>query len=324
MKAKTRWSGLIGLVAMVALLVAACGGATPTPAAPLDRGDSGATMDEHPNTIPGDDSSMQQNDSGTMMQDDSGATMQDHPDTMQGNDASMQQSDSETMMQDDSGATMQDHPDTMQGNDASMQQSDSETMMQDDSGATMQDHPDSTQGDESNMQQNDSGTMMQDDSGATQDPAMTDMPGWLGAPLTDVRTGQDFRISDLKGKVVLVETMAIWCSNCLRQQKEVKALHQALGMNEDLVTVVLDIDPNEDADNLKAYADNNGFDWTYAVAPREVAREMGQLYGDQFLNPPSTPMLIVDRHGEVHPLPFGIKEAGTLEESLQPFLSAGM
>ena len=144
-----------------------------------------------------------------------------------------------------------------------------------------------------------------------------DLPAWLTAELVDVSTGETFALADLEGKVVLVETMAIWCSNCLKQQKEVKTLHESLGDQPDLVTVVLDIDLNEDAGNLKDYAVKNGFDWTYVVAPRDVAREIGQLYGDQFLNPPSTPMLIIDRHGEVFPLPFGIKRAGTLQEALE-------
>ena len=57
---------------------------------------------------------------------------------------------------------------------------------------------------------------------------------------------------------------------------------------------------------------------------REVAREIGQLYGDQFLNPPSTPMLIVDRQGKVHLLPFGRKTAEDLQEALAPFLDVEM
>jgi peroxiredoxin len=157
-----------------------------------------------------------------------------------------------------------------------------------------------------------------------EDDVMTDLPAWFGAQLTDVHTGETLTVADLKGKVVLVETMAIWCPSCLRQQQEVKALHEALGERDDLVTLVLDVDPNEDAEDLKAYADKNGFTWTYAVAPREVAREIGQLYGDQFLNPPSTPMFIVDQQGQVHLLPFGRKTAGDLQEALAPFLSEGM
>jgi cytochrome oxidase Cu insertion factor (SCO1/SenC/PrrC family) len=151
-----------------------------------------------------------------------------------------------------------------------------------------------------------------------------DLPAWFSVDLTDVNSGETFTVADLQGKVILIETMAIWCPNCLRQQKEVKALHETLGERDDLVTLVLDIDPNEDGGNLKDYAARNGFTWTYVVAPREVAREIGQLYGDEFLNPPSTPMLIVDRHGEVHLLPFGRKSAADLQEALAPFLEEGM
>jgi cytochrome oxidase Cu insertion factor (SCO1/SenC/PrrC family) len=148
-------------------------------------------------------------------------------------------------------------------------------------------------------------------------------PAWFNAKLTDVNTGQSFKVADLKGKVVLVETMAVWCSNCLKQQNEVKALHAQLGKRDDFVSLALDIDPNENDSVLKAHAANRGFDWMYAVTPTEVAREIGQLYGAQFLNPPSTPMLIIDRQGKAHPLPFGIKNGNDLKAALEPYLKQG-
>ena len=146
-------------------------------------------------------------------------------------------------------------------------------------------------------------------------------PTWYGVTLADVTSGTTFKVADLHGKVVLVETLAVWCSNCLRQQREVQALHDLLGPRDDYVSIGLDIDPNETPDILKAHAEKHGFDWRYAVAPVEVAREIGQLYGDQFLNPPSTPMLIIDRQGQAHPLPFGIKSAQSLQEALGPYLN---
>lgn len=149
-------------------------------------------------------------------------------------------------------------------------------------------------------------------------------PNWFTIPLTDVNTGETFTIADFKGEVVLVETMAIWCSNCFKQQGQVKALHELVGGAPDFISLGIDIDPNENAEALKTYTDNNGFDWLYTVASREVAREIGGLYGDQFLNPPSTPMLIIDRHGVAHPLPFGIKSADSLLDALQPFLEGDM
>ncbi len=149
-------------------------------------------------------------------------------------------------------------------------------------------------------------------------------PAWFSAALTDVATGQTFTVQDLKGKVVLVENLAQWCPNCLKQQKQVNELHKLLGERDDFASLGLDIDPNEDAASLKAYIAKNGFTWKYAVAPAEVSREIGQLYGSQFLNPTATPMLIIDRHGEVHPLPTGIKSAADLQAALQPFLDQDM
>jgi thiol-disulfide isomerase/thioredoxin len=154
--------------------------------------------------------------------------------------------------------------------------------------------------------------------------AAMDMPDWFKTELVNVSTGETFRIADFQGKVVLVETMAMWCSNCLKQQQQVKALHELLGERDDFVSVGLDIDINEDAATLAKYVERNSFDWIYTIVPAEVGRDLGNLYGNQFLNPPSTPMLIIDAKGEVHPLPFGIKSAEKLLEALEPFLTDSM
>lgn len=148
-------------------------------------------------------------------------------------------------------------------------------------------------------------------------------PNWHNIELTDVNSGQTFSIADFQGKVVLIETMAVWCPFCTDQQRQTQALHGQLGDLDDLVSLSLDIDPNESADILKAHAERFGFNWRYAVVPPEVAREIGQLYGAQYLNPPATPMLIIDRQGQAHTLPFGLKSAGSLQEALAPFLNEG-
>lgn len=182
-----------------------------------------------------------------------------------------------------------------------------------------------------NMMEEGTGEAAKPHGASTPDPlpvptedAMTEAPAWFSASLTDARTGQDFSINDFKGKVVLVETMAIWCSNCLRQQGQVKILHEQLGARDDFVSIGLDIDPNESTEALKGYVESKGFDWLYAVPSRDVSREIASLYGDQFLNPPSTPIFVIDRHGDAHPLPFGIKSAEELMQAIQPFLEEGM
>ncbi len=143
---------------------------------------------------------------------------------------------------------------------------------------------------------------------------------WQDEVLIDVNTQSDFRISDFAGKVVLLETMAMWCTTCKRQQQEVVALHQTLGEREDLVSVVLDVDPNEDAKSLAQYSIDNRFNWIYAISTSEVSRGLASSFGDQFLNPSSAPMLIIDKDGVAHPLPFGVKSASDLLVQVQPFL----
>jgi hypothetical protein len=154
----------------------------------------------------------------------------------------------------------------------------------------------------------------------TQAPAK-DTPAWFDVPLVDVRTDQTFTINDHHGKVILVETLAMWCSSCLKQQNEVKALHELLSADDRFVSIGLDIDINEVAEDLKAYTDKNQFDWLYVIAPVEVAREISMLYGAQFLNPPSTPILVIDKSGEVHLMNFGLKSADDLYDFVTPLLS---
>lgn len=149
---------------------------------------------------------------------------------------------------------------------------------------------------------------------------MPQTPDWFQIALTDVNTGEEFRISDYHGQVILVETLAMWCSVCFRQQRQVQALHAELQDTQGLVSIGLDIDPNEVAKDLHAYTQRNGFNWTYAVSPADLSRALASSYGSQFLNPPSAPMLIIDRNGVVHPLRFGLKDAEELKETLLPFL----
>lgn len=146
-------------------------------------------------------------------------------------------------------------------------------------------------------------------------------PEWFDFELTDVQTGETFTMNDYTGKVVLVETMAMWCPNCLLQANEVRKMHKLLKNPDDVISVSLDVDVNEDGASLKDYTEEYGFEWHFAVAPLEVARALGNLYSAQYLNPPLSPMLIIDRNGEVHQVEYGHKDAETLQKRLEPFLN---
>jgi thiol-disulfide isomerase/thioredoxin len=157
--------------------------------------------------------------------------------------------------------------------------------------------------------------------GATEAPSAASVrPEWFGMEMTDVLTGQTFTINDFAGKVVLLETMAVWCPTCRQQGDEVVRLHELLGDPTDLVSISLDTDMGEDAALLKKYAETLGYDWNIALAPLLVARALGNLYSAQYLNPPVSPMLVIDRDGQVLGLPLGLKSAESLQGVVEPLL----
>ena len=102
--------------------------------------------------------------------------------------------------------------------------------------------------------------------------------------------------------------MAIWCGNCRAQQRDVQAALARLPVGR-VVYVVLDTDKSENGASLAAYRTKNGFDGRYAVAGNDVARALVGDFGDQFLNPPSTPMLVIGTDGTVTRTDFGHKSA---------------
>lgn len=172
-----------------------------------------------------------------------------------------------------------------------------------------------------NMGENDkSEDAMPEDSSSSGD-VMVKTPAWFDHEFVDARTGQTFTINSFRGQVVLVETMAMWCSNCFKQQGQVKELHNLLGERDDFVGIGVDVDLNEDLGRLGDYVSQNGFDWLYGVSNQEVLTGISETLGGQFLSPPSTPIVIIDREGNMHPLPFGIKSAADLLAFVEPFLN---
>lgn len=158
-------------------------------------------------------------------------------------------------------------------------------------------------------------------SGGTRSPQApgADEP-WRTAPLTDVLTGEQFRLAGLRGKLVALETMAIWCINCRDQQREVAVALDDVA-SPDLVYISLDIDPNERAEDLAAYARREGFEWRFAVVPPDVARSLAARFGEQILSPPSTPFVLIGRDGEIIEQHLGIRGARDLAALFRKHLS---
>lgn len=142
-------------------------------------------------------------------------------------------------------------------------------------------------------------------------PAALPSEPWRTLALRDVRSGEEVRINDLAGRLVVIEPMAIWCTSCLTQQNEAREALASLD-RDDIVYISLDVDPNETEPDLARYADERGYPWHFMVASREVASSLAETFGDQVLSPPSTPKIVVNPDGAAEII-FGIKRAGELE-----------
>ncbi len=126
--------------------------------------------------------------------------------------------------------------------------------------------------------------------------------------------GKPFTLGQLAaGRPVLLEGMAVWCTNCRQQQDQVRAAHEMA----DFISVSLDIDPTETNSDLSEYARRQGYDWRFAKANLELAQQLRDRFGTAVLNPPSTPKIVLLPDGTVRLLDYGqILDAASLTAAL--------
>jgi cytochrome oxidase Cu insertion factor (SCO1/SenC/PrrC family) len=144
-----------------------------------------------------------------------------------------------------------------------------------------------------------------EDHGETAVIPAVERPAWQQIALTDARTGATFALADFAGKTVFVEPFATWCSNCKQQLGNVQAARAQLG--DDVVFVALSVEPNIGNEALVKYADETGFDWTFAAMPPELLQALAATFGQTVANPPATPHFIIRPDGSVTDLATGIK-----------------
>lgn len=142
-----------------------------------------------------------------------------------------------------------------------------------------------------------------------------DLPAWQQLALVDARSGESFTFADFNGKTVFVEPMATWCSNCRRQLTNVQEASAQFG--EDVVFIALSVETNIDGNALAAYADNEGFDYKFAVMTPEMLSELAGTFGQTISNPPATPHFIIRPDGSTTDLITGIEPAADIAAQIE-------
>jgi thiol-disulfide isomerase/thioredoxin len=138
--------------------------------------------------------------------------------------------------------------------------------------------------------------------------------GWMDFELENVLNGEKFKISDFRGKKVLLESFAVWCPTCTKQQEIIRNLHRDVG--DSVVSVSLDTDSNEDADRVRIHAQSRGFDWRYSVSPTEFTQDLIGEFGPGIVSAPSVPMVLICEDGRFRKLGGGLKGVEELKEEI--------
>lgn len=132
--------------------------------------------------------------------------------------------------------------------------------------------------------------------------------------LKDVKTGQKFTINQFD-KPILLESFAVWCPLCLKQQKEIKKLHSDPEFKDKFISISLDTDPNEDEQKVLQHITENNFDWHFAVSPRELTESLINEFGNNIVNAPQAPVVLICNN-EVKQLKSGVKSIEELKDEI--------
>lgn len=139
---------------------------------------------------------------------------------------------------------------------------------------------------------------------------------WQDLPLTDARTGETFTLGGLEG-YVYAEPMATWCSNCRQQLGNVRDAAAQLGGDE-VTFVALSVETSLKAEDLARYADEQGFDFKFAVLTPELLRALAAEFGQTIAVPPSTPHFVIRPDGTTSELLTGFSSPDAILASVQP------
>jgi len=139
---------------------------------------------------------------------------------------------------------------------------------------------------------------------------------WMNIQVLDINSRETFSISELKSsnKPIFLESFAVWCPTCLKQQQEIKKFHESSG--DLFISVSLDTDPNEDEEIVKEHADKHGFNWRYAISPEEMTLSLIDEFGIGIVNAPNAPLILICNN-ESFRMKSGVKTSQFLMQEIE-------
>jgi peroxiredoxin/outer membrane lipoprotein-sorting protein len=132
----------------------------------------------------------------------------------------------------------------------------------------------------------------------------------VGTPAPDFSLssleGKEVKLSQFKGKVVLLNFWATWCGPCRAEMPTIELLHREFA---DRGLVVLGID-NEESQKQAAFLEKSGFSFASLVEPKKQASNLYRVRGI-----PAT--VLIDQNGTIRTYNQGTASYESLREALK-------
>lgn len=124
--------------------------------------------------------------------------------------------------------------------------------------------------------------------------------------------GSAMRLSELRGRVVVLNFWATWCVPCRAEMPEFNQLQRELE-SQGLSIVGASVSPLDTPDVIKSFQKDVQQDYTIVRGPEEI--------GTQFQNGPGLPVThILDREGRIRKTFFGPQPREVFESAIKPLL----
>ncbi len=126
--------------------------------------------------------------------------------------------------------------------------------------------------------------------------------------------GKPVRLSDFRGKTVIIDFWATWCPPCIFQVPELNKLAAAHRETGDVVVIGVSVDVEGPA-VVAPWVEEHGVEYTIVFGDEELAAEFG-VFGFPTL-------VVVGPEGELDSRHVGLIEYDTLEDLVAGLISAG-